>query len=179
MDAGYGLEKYWSNWLLALYQQALAAINFKVRGVDPCKPIGQRAPGDCQGVTEGGITSKAFDTACLLWAIGTLIGNTDMHSGNLSCLSEGRRPYELAPAYDMTPMAFAPTAGGGLPNRALELTVGEQVSAVVWKEALVIAQVFVRRLEGEQGFSAGFKACRCELLRHVAVAAERILRLAM
>lgn len=70
------------------------------------------------------ITPQAFDTACLLWAFGTLIGNTDMHSGNLSCLSEGRRPYELAPAYDMTPMAFAPTAGGGLPDRTLELTVG-------------------------------------------------------
>ena len=95
-----------------------------------------------------------------------------MHSGNLSCLSEGHRPYELAPAYDMTPMAFAPTAGGGLPDRALELTVGEQVSAAAWKEALAMAQVFVRRLEGEEGFSAGFDACKAELVRHVTVAAE-------
>ena len=41
-----------------------------------------------------------------------LIGNTDMHNGNLSFVSEHNRPYELAPAYDMTPMAFAPTSGG-------------------------------------------------------------------
>ncbi|KZT13459.1 hypothetical protein A1D30_23895 [Acidovorax sp. GW101-3H11] len=61
---------------------------------------------------ESVITAQAFDTACLLRAFGTLIGNTDMHSGNLSCLSEGHRPYELAPVCDMTPMAFAPTAGG-------------------------------------------------------------------
>jgi hypothetical protein len=79
----------------------------------------------------------------------------------------------------MTPMAFAPTAGGGLPNRALELTVGEQVSAAAWKEALAMAQVFVRRLEGDQGFSAGFDGCRAELLRHVRVAAARIGRLAL
>ncbi|UCU97603.1 type II toxin-antitoxin system HipA family toxin YjjJ [Acidovorax radicis] len=128
---------------------------------------------------EGVITPQAFDTACLLWAFGTLIGNTDMHSGNLSCLSEGRRPYELAPAYDMTPMAFAPTAGGGLPDRALELTVGEQVSAAAWKEALAMAQVFVRRVEGEDEFSSGFEACKAELVRHVTVAAERIGRLVL
>jgi hypothetical protein len=126
---------------------------------------------------EGVITPQAFDTACLLWAFGTLIGNTDMHSGNLSCLSEGLRPYELAPAYDMTPMAFAPTAGGGLPERSLELTVGEQVSAAAWKEALAMAQVFVRRLKGEEGFSAGFDECKIELLRYLAVAAVRIGRL--
>ena len=128
---------------------------------------------------EGVITPQAFDKVCLLWAFGTLIGNTDMHSGNLSCLSEGHRPYELAPAYDMTPMAFAPTAGGGLPNRTLELTVGEQVSAVVWKEALGIAQVFVGRLEDEDEFSSGFDACKAELVRHLTVAKERIGRLAL
>ena len=71
-------------------------------------------------VKEGVITPpQAFDTAGLLWASGTLIDNTDMHSGNLSCLSEGRRPYELAPAYGMTSMASAPKTGGGLPSRML------------------------------------------------------------
>lgn len=42
-----------------------------------------------------------------------------------------------------------------------------------------MAQVFVRRLEDEAGFSAGFDACKVELLRYVAVAAERIGRLAL
>ena len=79
----------------------------------------------------------------------------------------------------MTPMTFAPTAGGGWPNRALELTVGEQVSAVAWKEALAMAQVFVRRLQGDAGLSAGFDECKAELLRHVAVATERIGRIAL
>jgi hypothetical protein len=66
-----------------------------------------------------------------------------------------------------------------LPDRALELTVGEQVNAAAWKEALAMAQVFVRRVEEESGFSAGFDACKAELLRHVTVAAERIVRLAV
>ena len=45
---------------------------------------------------------------------GTLIGNSDMHSGNLSFVAERGRPYNLAPAYDMTPMALAPRTGGGI-----------------------------------------------------------------
>jgi hypothetical protein len=52
------------------------------------------------------------------------------------------------------------------------------VSAAAWKEALAMAQVFVRRLEGEEGFSAGFDECKAELVRYVAVAVERIGRLA-
>jgi hypothetical protein len=79
----------------------------------------------------------------------------------------------------MTPMAFAPTAGGGLPDRTLELTVGEQVSAAAWKKALVMAQVFVRRLGDEEGFSTGFDACKAELVRHVTVAVGRVGRLAL
>ncbi|MNV53096.1 putative DNA-binding transcriptional regulator [compost metagenome] len=66
-----------------------------------------------------------------------------------------------------------------MPDRALELTVGEQVSAAVWKEALAMAQVFVRRVQDEGGFSAGFDACKAELVRHVTVAAERVRRLAV
>lgn len=66
-----------------------------------------------------------------------------------------------------------------MPERAIELTVGEQVSAAAWKEALAMAQVFVRRLEGEEGFSADFDVCKCELLRLVTLAAERIGRLAL
>ncbi len=47
------------------------------------------------------------------WAFGMLIGNTDMHHGNLSfIISLHGRPYALAPAYDILPMGFAPKVGG-------------------------------------------------------------------
>lgn len=127
---------------------------------------------------EGVIAPQAMDRACLLWAFGSLIGNTDMHSGNLSCITEHGRPYQLAPAYDMTPMAFAPTAGGDLPLRSLDLTIGDQVSARTWHQALPLAQEFVRRLQDATGLSAGFAPCIAELQRHVALATERIGRLA-
>lgn len=62
---------------------------------------------------DGHIRHETADTAALLWSFGTLIGNTDMHNGNLSFFSEHGRPYDLAPAYDMTSMGFAPRNGGG------------------------------------------------------------------
>jgi hypothetical protein len=123
------------------------------------------------------IAPEAVDGAGLLWAFGTLIGNTDMHSGNLSFKSEHGQPYRLAPAYDMTPMAFAPTAGGDLPERHLELNVGEQVAACAWLQALPLAQEFVGRLRNAEGFSNNFEPCLAALQRHVALAAERIGRL--
>lgn len=40
-----------------------------------------------------------------------------------------------------------------------------------------MAQLFVRRLEDEEGWSAGFDACKSEMVRQAMVAAECIGRL--
>lgn len=45
---------------------------------------------------------------------GQLIGNTDMHGGNLSFHAQARQ-CTLAPVYDMLPMAYAPLPGGEIP----------------------------------------------------------------
>ncbi|MBS0451526.1 MAG: type II toxin-antitoxin system HipA family toxin YjjJ [Proteobacteria bacterium] len=115
--------------------------------------------------------------ANVLWAFGTLIGNTDMHGGNLSFMSEHGRPYQLAPAYDMTPMAFAPTAGGELAQRELSLNISNDVRAEAWHVALPLAQEFVHRLRGSGDLSKGFKPCVAVLSDRVAEAAQRIARL--
>lgn len=58
----------------------------------------------------------------VLWWYGKLITNGDMHLGNLSFhVSEkaaGPTPLELAPAYDMPPMRYAPLSGGEVPADA-------------------------------------------------------------
>ncbi len=46
-----------------------------------------------------------------------------MIGNNLSLISEHGRPYSIAPAYDMTPMAFAPRSGGGLTDALSEATI--------------------------------------------------------
>lgn len=61
-----------------------------------------------------------------LWHFGRLIGNTDMHGGNLSLGVEGddlktllRGRFTVAPVYDMLPMRWRPDAAlGGAPDYA-------------------------------------------------------------
>ena len=126
---------------------------------------------------EGIVHAEAVAGTDVLWAFGTLIGNTDMHGGNLSFMSEGR-PYQLAPAYDMTPMAFAPTAGGDLVQRELVLNVGNDVPAQAWHQALPLAQEFVGRLRACDALSEGFQPCMALLTARMAEAGDRIARLA-
>jgi len=57
----------------------------------------------------GRISSKTQDTIQQLNMFGRLIGNTDMHLGNLSfTISNDGKQFELLPLYDMLPMALMP-----------------------------------------------------------------------
>ncbi len=123
------------------------------------------------------ILPAAAATAQLLWAYGTLIGNTDMHNGNLSFIAEHGRPYQLAPAYDMSPMAFAPRSGGGLPDSLPEANIHASVDNSVWRRAAALAREFLTRLGRSQGFSPRFGECLAALERHVETAVEKIGRL--
>jgi len=128
-------------------------------------------------LTERHISSDAHESACLLHAFGTLIGNTDMHPGNLSFVTDSGRPYHLAPAYDMLPMAFAPRSSGELPATLPAAGFDSQISTAQWRQALALAQSYAERLNKEAGISAGFAECLVALNRHLQTAAERIGRL--
>jgi DNA-binding transcriptional ArsR family regulator len=126
---------------------------------------------------DGQIRPAAADAADLLWAFGTLIGNTDMHGGNLSFISAHGRPYDIAPAYDMTPMAFAPRSGGGLPDTIAEATIHASVANETWSEADELARAFLARVIAATGFSQRFGACSAALEQHIETASARIGRL--
>lgn len=123
------------------------------------------------------ITAQAADRAGLLWAFGTLIGNTDMHGGNLSFIAEQGRPYGIAPAYDMTPMAFAPRSGGGLPDQLPELTLHPGVPNATWRRAAALAHAYLDRIKTAAGFSQRFASCIRALERHIEIAGGRVERL--
>jgi serine/threonine protein kinase HipA of HipAB toxin-antitoxin module len=53
----------------------------------------------------------------LIWRFGQLIGNTDMHLGNISFLLNPKTPLTLAPVYDMLPMIYRPGLEGQIPDR--------------------------------------------------------------
>jgi hypothetical protein len=69
----------------------------------------------CEALAKQRRLGNALDaqTARLLWQFGRLIGNTDMHSGNLSLVLDASLPllkgrFSLAPAYDMLSMRWRP-----------------------------------------------------------------------
>ena len=126
----------------------------------------------------GHIHRQANEGAALLYAYGTLIGNTDMHHGNLSFVSSHGRPYSLAPAYDMLPMGFQPRSGGGLSNSLAPANLHAAVPPQMWQRALWLATDFLQRLRADPRFSSQFTPCLDSLANHIAEADTRIARLA-
>lgn len=126
----------------------------------------------------GHIHREAASQAHLLWAFGHLIGNTDMHGGNLSFIPDPGRPYAIAPAYDMTPMAFAPRSGGGLPDTIPAPNIRAGIAPDTWRSALALARSFLARVMDAPGFSERFAPCRLALARHLEDAGAQIARLA-
>ena len=91
-------------------------------------------------VADEHVHADAVAGTALLWAFGTLIGNTDMHAGNLSFISGHDRPYHLAPAYDMLPMGFAPRSSGALVDTLSPASLTSSVDGDTWREALGLAE---------------------------------------
>ena len=98
-----------------------------------------------------------------LKAFGSLIGNTDMHLGNLSLIRVGSRFYTLAPVYDMLPMLYRPVSGD-TPDREFSPQGPTIETADIWDRALKSAIHFWDTTAGEHGLSGDFRAiCRQNL----------------
>lgn len=126
---------------------------------------------------QGVITAKAHAGAAWQYAWGTLIGNTDMHAGNLSFVGNPGQPYALSPAYDMLPMAFSPTAGGVVRDTVPAAHLGAFVDGDVWRAAGHLAGQYVARLRDDVRLSAAFQPCVDALRRHLDEALLRMDRL--
>lgn len=125
----------------------------------------------------GHVQTEAIAGTELLWAFGTLIGNTDMHAGNLSFIGNQDRPYQLAPAYDVLPMVFAPKRRGAIVDTLSPATLSASVEGATWRETLRLAEQFLAKLRDCDGFSRNFLPCIEALRRHVDDAASRIARI--
>lgn len=128
-------------------------------------------------VKQGHVHPDAAIGTARLWAFGGLIGNTDMHHGNLSFISGHGRPYHLAPAYDILPMGFAPKSGGEIVNTLRPATLSEAIAGETWHEALELAENFFTLASNCSRFSANFVPCLVALRSHLDEARSRISRL--
>lgn len=76
---------------------------------------------------------------------GHLIGNSDMHAGNVSLFTRGSRVVGLAPVYDMTSMAYYPKYGH-LRRPALAPVTPGPADSAIWSSACDAAALFWRTL---------------------------------
>ena len=123
------------------------------------------------------ITAQAAASAALLYAFGILIGNTDMHAGNLSFVSEQAHHYALSPAYDMLPMAFSPSASGVVRDTLPSARLHSSVEGDTWRAAQALALAYRSHLSADARFSKAFQPCIKALCSHMQEAAQRIARL--
>lgn len=112
------------------------------------------------------ITQQDAQQVGLLWAFGNLIGNCDMHNGNLSFLLKEGPPYSLAPCYDMTPMSFAPSSAGRLPQTIREVNLHNAISHSLWKEAMALSDRYFSLLKKHE-FSKEFEPCLLSIQEHL------------
>lgn len=99
-----------------------------------------------------------IQTLCLLDAFGALIANTDRHHGNVSLLLHQHR-WQLAPAYDMLPMYYAPVAGEVVERDwASQLPRPNADTLSVWPQARQLALRFWQSVAVDERISAEFRA---------------------
>lgn len=104
------------------------------------------------------LSAADIQTLCLLDAFGALIANTDRHHGNVSLLLHEHR-WQLAPAYDMLPMFYAPVAGEVVErNWASQLPRPYADMLSVWPQARALALQFWQSAAGDARISDGFRA---------------------
>jgi len=92
----------------------------------------------------GELSDEGLQRIALLDAYGALIANTDRHHYNVS-LFPTQNGYDVAPAYDQLPMAYAPPASGNLRNEAISRPHAAVNTLAVWDAARGLANEFWRR----------------------------------
>jgi hypothetical protein len=119
---------------------------------------------------DGCISAPDLLTLRRLAAFGAMIANTDRHFGNIAFFDRYVGTFELAPAYDMLPMLFAPEHDQ-LTERAFLTPRPDSRTLTVWPEMLDLAQRYWDRIAADARVSADFqkiaRACR------KAIAADR------
>jgi hypothetical protein len=99
------------------------------------------------------ITDDTARDIARIWHFGQLIGNTDMHDGNLAF----QPGLVLAPVYDMLPMLYAPVTGVELPQRTFSPGLPLPVELSTWRESAGAALVFWQLASQDKRISTDFR----------------------
>ncbi len=106
---------------------------------------------------DGWISAEDAKNLQRIYWFGALIGNSDMHLGNLALQLRDQRPLPLCPVYDMLPMLWRPSAQGSLPERQLTPPPPAPGQVEDWRWAAEVALGFWERLGDEVGVDDGLR----------------------
>ncbi len=115
----------------------------------------------------GLIDADAMTPIRRLTAFGELIGNSDMHFGNLAFFLSDTLPLRVAPAYDMLPMLWSPGSQGELIERRFAPEPPVPAMTDAWREAAAWAEDFWERAAGDERISRDFARIAEEALETV------------
>ena len=101
----------------------------------------------------GWLSDEGVEQVARIWWFGRLIGNNDMHEGNLAF----RPGLAVAPIYDMLPMMYAPLRGGELPERPYCVELPLPGDRAAWKPAALAAVRFWERCAVDGRIGSGFR----------------------
>ncbi len=111
----------------------------------------------------GFIEAATRDAAALQWHYGQLIGNSDMHDGNLSFMpvaTAGSPQLQLTPMYDMLPMCHAPLRGVELRDTPFVPQPPLPAELPLWTQAARCAEQFWALACADARISTAFRhAC--------------------
>lgn len=112
-----------------------------------------------QALHEVGLVSEAtLEHTILLQCFGELIGNSDMHFGNLSFFLSDTLPLKECPCYDMLPMLWAPGPQGEMRAWTFSPKPPTPRTSVAWLAAAEMAVEFWQSVMDDSNLSADFKS---------------------
>ncbi len=120
--------------------------------------------------TQRKLSARDVQSVRLWRAFGLLIGNNDMHFGNLSLFAEdpATPEFALAPCYDMLPMAYKPEpARDDFGLAPLNLTRPVAFDSATWGQAVELAAGVWDKLATHAPCSAGFREVAAQNARRV------------
>lgn len=107
-------------------------------------------------LAQGWIEAETAHVLSVAGLFGELIGNSDMHFGNVAFELTDHRPLRLLPIFDMLPMHYAPGTAGAIVERAFLPTPPLPRNLRAWIQAAGMAAVFWQRVASDGSISPGF-----------------------